>query len=100
MQLTPTVRTVLFCVHFQVLQQVSPRIEDQVCTSALKNPDKNRPNHCYPSTYVMARVMLYKHLFVLMVLVEKGRVILRKEKSDYINASFLKVIFCLDVSLF
>ena len=29
-----------------------------------------------------------------MILVEKGRVILRKEKSDYINASFLKV--CLD----
>ncbi|XP_065904644.1 receptor-type tyrosine-protein phosphatase S-like isoform X2 [Dysidea avara] len=56
--------------QFKVLEQVSPRVEEQVSNSALRNPDKNRPNHCPP--------------------MEKGRVILRKEKPDYINAAFLK----------
>ena len=30
-----------------------------------------------------------------MTLVEKGRVILGREKSDYINANFLKVCLCI-----
>lgn len=35
----------------QVLEQVSPKLEDQVCTSGMKHPERNRPGHDLPGDY-------------------------------------------------
>jgi len=38
---------IILC-QMQVLEQVSPRIENQQSAQAIKHNDKNRPKHCLP----------------------------------------------------
>ena len=81
-------------MHFKLLTQVSCVATEDMFTTALSNPDKNRNSQHIPRKYIMQLTKHYFQCFFLvfsMLLVERWRVYLKSEYPGYINASYVKV---------